>query len=211
MEPLTDKQDSIFQWLRYRINAGELPPTLAEIAEAFGFSSINSARQYLQTLEKKGYIEVRPQETRGIRLRAEFLENPPPRIFFLPLIGRVAAGEPIFSEQNIKTYHQINPALFSPPADYLLQVEGMSMRDANIFDGDWLAVKQSPDAISGQIVVARVNDEVTVKRFYRDSNGLIRLEPQNPDYTPIEVDEHTDFTIEGVYVGLLRHEQLLQR
>ena len=171
------------------------PPTRAEICQAMGFSSPNAAEEHLRTLERKGAIEMLPGASRGIRLKESS---------GLPIVGRVAAGSPILAEQNVEAHLQLDPDLFKPRADYLLRVRGMSMRDTGIFDGDLLAVHRTPDARSGQVVVARLHDEVTVKRFKR-KGSLIQLLPENPDFKPIAIDPRRDaLAIEGIAVGVIR-------
>ena len=193
-EELTPTQQKILNFVRKTIQKTGFPPTRTEIAEAFRYSSANAAQEHLRTLERKGAIELTPSASRGIRL-AEV---------GLPLIGRVAAGSPILAEEHIERRCQVDPALFQPRADYLLKVRGMSMRDAGILDGDLLAVHRTREARSGQIVVARVHDEVTVKRLRRRGN-TVELIPENPDFKTIVVDpREDDFAIEGLGVGVIR-------
>jgi repressor LexA len=193
-EELTPTQQKILNFVRKTIQKTGFPPTRTEIAEAFRYSSANAAQEHLRTLERKGAIELTPSASRGIRL-AEV---------GLPLIGRVAAGSPILAEEHIEQRCQVDPALFQPRADYLLKVRGMSMRDAGILDGDLLAVHRTREARSGQIVVARVHDEVTVKRLRRRGN-TVELIPENPDFKTIVVDSREDdFAIEGLGVGVIR-------
>jgi repressor LexA len=195
MEPLTPRQAKILQLVTDAIEANGYPPTRAEICRVMGFSSPNAAEKHLRVLERKGAIEMLAGASRGIRLKTE------PG---LPLIGRVAAGSPILAEANVQARYRIDPALFKPRADYLLKVRGMSMRDAGILDGDLLAVQRTSEARSGQIVVARLRDEVTVKRFKRQGSR-VQLLPENPDFEPIEVDlRRTPLAIEGVAVGIIR-------
>jgi repressor LexA len=193
-EELTPTQQKILNFVRKTIQKTGFPPTRTEIAEAFRYSSANAAQEHLRTLERKGAIELTPSASRGIRL-AEV---------GLPLIGRVAAGSPLLAEEHIEQRCQVDPALFQPRADYLLKVRGMSMRDAGILDGDLLAVHRTREARSGQIVVARVHDEVTVKRLRRRGN-TVELIPENPDFKTIVVDpREDDFVIEGLGVGVIR-------
>jgi repressor LexA len=195
---LTLRQQQILDLIRDRIEAAGLPPTRAEIAAAFGFRSPNAAEQHLRALARKGVIELLPGSSRGIRLLIEPPEEG------LPVVGRVAAGSPILAVENIEEHYDFDPALFRPRADYLLRVHGLSMRDAGILDGDLLAVHRTSEATNGQIVVARLEDEVTVKRFRRRGNK-VRLLPENPDFDPIEVDlRHQPLAIEGLGVGVLR-------
>lgn len=195
MPPLTPRQQEILQWIRDRIEAGGLPPTRAEIGQHFGFSSPNAAEAHLKGLARKGVLELMPGASRGIRLTNGG---------GLPLVGRVAAGSPILAQEHIETHYQVDPALFAPRADYLLRVRGLSMKDAGILDGDLLAVHRSPEARSGQIVVARLDDEVTVKRFRKQGN-IVKLVPENPDFEPIVVDlRQRELVIEGIGVGVIR-------
>ncbi|MBI1394994.1 MAG: transcriptional repressor LexA [Betaproteobacteria bacterium] len=193
--PLTPRQQEILQLIRDAVAATGLPPTRAEICEAFGFSSPNAAEDHLRALARKGAIELSEGIARGIRL-VEPLG--------LPLVGRVAAGRPILAEQHIQGRYQVDPALFTPHADYLLKVRGLSMRDAGILDGDLLAVHRAAEARTGQVVVARLEDEVTVKRLRRQG-AVVELLPENPEFDPIVVDLRKDFfAIEGIAVGLIR-------
>jgi repressor LexA len=196
---LTDRQQAILDFLAARIAQDGAPPSLAEIAEAFGFSQARSAQDHLRALEAKGLIELKPGKARGIRLLAPTAEAG------LPLIGRVAAGQPIMADAHIERHVQLDPALFRPRAHFLLRVEGDSMIDAAILDGDLIAVHRTPEALDGQIVVARLDDAITVKRFRR-SGERIHLLAENPAYAPIEVDSRSadSFAIEGLFVGVLR-------
>lgn len=195
MRDLTPRQEEILNLIREWIETTGLPPTRAEIAERFGFSSPNAAEQHLKGLAKKGALDLVPGTSRGIRLRGGG---------GLPLVGQVAAGRPILAQENIERHVQFDPALFTPRADYLLKVRGMSMKDAGILDGDLLAVHRKPEARTGQIVVARLGDEVTVKRF-KNRGRLVQLLPENPDFQPIEVDiTREELVIEGIAVGVIR-------
>lgn len=195
MEALTAKQQEILTLIRQAIETTGLPPTRAEIAAAMDYSSHNAAEEHLRMLERKGAIEIVKGSARGIRLKDGG---------GIPLIGRVAAGSPILAEEHIQAHYQIDPALFHPRADYLLKVRGMSMRDAGIHDGDLLAVHKTGEARAGQVVVARLNDEVTVKRLRR-RGAIIELVPENPEFEPIIVDpRREEFTIEGLGVGVIR-------
>jgi repressor LexA len=218
MLKLTDRQEQILNLIRDAIQNTGFPPTRAEIAAELGFRSPNAAEEHLQALARKGAIEISPGTSRGIRLldmnssksrsrtksRQMALPHPALMQLSLPLVGRVAAGSPILAQEHVeKTYH-VDPGLFSAQPDYLLKVRGMSMRDAGIFDGDLLAVKKADHARNGQIVIARLGDEVTVKR-YKKSGSLIELLPENPDFDPIRVEPgQEDFALEGLAVGLLR-------
>lgn len=198
MATLTVRQEEILNWLRERLETTGVPPTRAEIAQALGFRSANAAETHLQALARKGAIELVPGTSRGIRIKD----------LGLPVVGRVAAGHPILGAANIERHYQLDPALFRPQADYLLRVQGLSMRDAGILDGDLLAVHRTPEAHDGDIVVARLDDEVTVKRLERRRDAL-RLLPANPDFEPINIDpERRAFAIEGVAVGLIREGKL---
>ncbi len=200
---LTRRQNEILNLIRRQIEKTGLPPTRVEICKAFGFSSPNAAEAHLRTLERKGMIEMTPGASRGIRIVAQGISAPE---FSLPVVGRVAAGEPILAIEHVEDHHRVDPRLFKPRADYLLRVRGHSMREVGILDGDLLAVHSTRRAENGDIVVARVNDEeVTVKRFHRRSTYLVRLLPENPDYKPIELDLREDrLAIEGLGVGVLR-------
>jgi repressor LexA len=198
MDDLTPRQAEILAWLKNFAERHHRPPTRAELAEHFGFRSPNAAEEHLRTLARKGAIELIPGAARGIRMKA----------VGLPIVGRVAAGSPILAEAHIENYVRFEPSWFRPRADYLLRVQGMSMRDDGILDGDLLAVHRTPTAENGQIVVARLTDEVTVKRLQRRGNR-VRLLPANPDFKPIEIDPREDFfAIEGIGVGVLRNRLL---
>lgn len=179
-----------------------MPPTRAEIAAGLGFSTPSSAEDHLQALAKKGAIEILPGAARGLRIKD--LPGVPIQ-GTLPLVGRVAAGNPILSAQHIEAQYRIDPALFAPRADFLLRVRGSSMKNAGILDGDLLVVHKSAEARQGQIVVARLDDEVTVKRFRRRAHEVTLL-AENEDFAPIVVDTRvTPFVIEGIAVGLVRN------
>lgn len=203
MSELTHRQNEILNLIRRQIEKTGLPPTRADICEAFGFHSPNAAEAHLRALEAKGAIEITPGTSRGIRIVEQGAQTAE---FSLPVVGRVAAGAPILAVESVEDHYRVDPRLFRPRADYLLRVRGHSMRDAGIYDGDLLAVHKTRRAESGDIVVARVNDEeVTVKRFHRRSAYLIRLLPENPDFKPIELDLRQDsLAIEGLGVGVLR-------
>ncbi|NMG49022.1 transcriptional repressor LexA [Azoarcus communis] len=196
-ENLTARQQEILDFIRQTVESEGRPPTRAEVCTAFGFRSPNAAETHLRALAAKGAILLEEGRARGIRL-AEALG--------LPLIGRVAAGSPILATEHIEKHFQLDPALFSPRADYLLRVRGLSMRDAGILDGDLLAVHRTTEARNGQIVVARLDDEVTVKTLQRKGN-TVELLPANPDFAPIVVDlRSTPLSIEGIMVGLIRKD-----
>ncbi|MHB1092403.1 transcriptional repressor LexA [Thiobacillus sp.] len=196
MRDLTRRQEEILNLIREWMETAGLPPTRAEIAQHFGFSSPNAAEQHLKVLAKKGVIDLVPGTSRGIRLKGGG---------GVPLVGQVAAGSPILAQENIERYYQFDAAMFSPCADYLLTVRGMSMKDAGILDGDLLAVHRSVEAKTGQVVVARLGDEVTVKRFAKRGH-TVQLLPENPDFSPIVVDlTRQDLVIEGIAVGVIRN------
>ena len=198
-DQLTARQQEILQLIRDTVEHEGRPPTRAEICTAFGFRSPNAAETHLRALAAKGVITLEEGRARGIRLM---------EALGLPLIGRVAAGSPILAAEHGEGRYQIDPGLFSPRADYLLKVRGQSMRDAGILDGDLLAVHRTSEARDGQIVVARVEDDVTVKRLSR-KGSLVELLPANPDFQPIVVDtRNTPLEIEGLAVGLIRNDSL---
>jgi len=200
MDELTPRQAEILDLIRSHLEETGFPPTRAEIAAHFGFHSPNAAEAHLRALERKGAIEILPGASRGLRIREPG---------GIPVVGRVAAGAPILAEQHIDGRYRLDPALFKPRAHYLLRVRGASMRDAGILDGDLLAVHRTTEARTGQIVVARLHDEVTVKRFRRRGNA-VQLLPENPDFTPIEVDLRQDrLVIEGIGVGVIRAGRVL--
>ncbi|WP_411293332.1 transcriptional repressor LexA [Thiohalomonas denitrificans] len=200
-DELTPRQAEILQLIRETVEATGSPPTRAEIARILGFRSPNAAEGHLRALAKKGAIELIPGTSRGIRLHGG--EG-------LPLVGRVAAGNPILAEENIENRYRLDPGLFSPRADYLLRVKGMSMKDIGILDGDLLAVHRTGEARDGQIVVARIEDEVTVKRLQRKSRNRVLLLPENPEFEPIEVNPaRQELVIEGIGVGVVRNGQLV--
>jgi repressor LexA len=213
---LTARQEEILQLVQDSIAENGAPPTRSEIAQRLGFASANAAEEHLKALAKKGYLELSPGTSRGIKIReslrqtAKQLNLPSQMIaqLTLPLIGRVAAGSPILAMEHVEKQVPVDPSLFSQGADYLLKVRGLSMRDAGILDGDYLAVKKASEARNGDIVVARIDDEVTVKRWLktRTSNGIqIQLIAENPDFDPIIIEnDGRDFSIEGLAVGLIR-------
>jgi len=208
MEALTDRQAEILRLVRELTEVSGYPPTRAEIATKMGFRSVNAAEQHLRALEKKGAIEISSGASRGIRVRDGRGGQRAGKLMELPVVGRVAAGAPILAEENVQGRYQVDPNLFTPRADYLLRVRGMSMRDAGILEGDLLAVHKTVEARSGQIVVARLGDEVTVKRFRRRGHA-VQLEAENPDFSPIEVDLRREpLAIEGVAVGVIRNRSV---
>jgi len=208
LEELTDRQEEILRLIKDLTEVAGYPPTRAEIAERMGFRSVNAAEQHLRALEKKGAIDIAEGASRGIRVRDGRASARGGRLLELPVVGRVAAGSPMLAEEHLTGRYQVDPTLFTPRADYLLRVRGMSMRDAGILEDDLLAVHRTVEARSGQIIVARLADEVTVKRLRRRGHA-VQLLPENPDFEPIEVDLRRDaMTIEGIAVGVIRNKSL---
>ncbi|GGY72653.1 LexA repressor [Cellvibrio zantedeschiae] len=201
MYNLTARQEQVLQLIKDYAEETGYPPTRAEIARILGYKSPNAAEEHIKALAKKGAIEIVPGASRGIRLPETVDEG-------VPIVGRVAAGNPILAQEHIEDYCNIPPNFFSPSADYLLRVNGMSMKDAGILDGDLLAVHRTDQVRSGQIVVARIGEEVTVKRYKRIGNrSQVELWPENPDFDVIQVDlTDQEFTIEGLSVGVIRRE-----
>ncbi len=199
MRQLTPRQSQILEMIQGFIAETGMPPTRAEIASELGFKSANAAEEHLRALQKKGVLDLVPGASRGIQLKDSLRKQ-----MGLPLVGRVAAGSPMLAEEHIETHYKLDPALFNPKPHYLLRVHGMSMKDAGILDGDLVAVHRTPEVRSRQIVVVRLDDEVTVKR-YRQDGSLVWLLPENEDFEPIQVDltEQT-MVIEGVVVGVIR-------
>jgi repressor LexA len=181
-----------------------MPPTRAEIARELGFKSANAAEEHLKALARKGVIDILPGTSRGIRLNVP-LDEPMEEELGLPLIGRVAAGEPILAQEHVESHYKVDPELFKPSADFLLRVNGMSMKDIGILDGDLLAVHRTADVHNGQVVVARVDEDVTVKRLERRGREVL-LHAENDDFSPIKVDLASQpFAIEGIAVGVIRN------
>ena len=218
---LTARQQQILDLIQSAIARTGAPPTRAEIASELGFKSANAAEEHLQALARKGVIELVSGTSRGIRLQGDTLRSinasrrkelsmtfPGFGQLALPLVGRVAAGSPILAQEHVDQTYYVENSLFQTQPDYLLKVRGMSMRDAGIMDGDLLAVQATREAKNGQIVVARLGDEVTVKRFRRNNN-FIELHPENPDYQTIIVEPGEPFEIEGLAVGLIRNTMLM--
>ncbi len=225
-DALTLRQRQILAFLRQRQRETGYPPTRAEIAEAFGFRSVNAAVDHLKALARHGVIAIKPGASRGITLLDEPNESakrlsaravtapvsgpmlsPPHAVLKLPVVGQIAAGSPILAEEHIEDYYRVDPSLFYPRADYLLRVRGASMRDAGILDGDLLAVHATPEAQNGQILVVRLHEEVTVKRFRRteEQPHQVQLLPENPGYASIQIDlRQQALVIEGLGVGVLR-------
>ena len=205
MEALTERQSEILKLIRELTEVSGFPPTRAEIAERMGFRSVNAAEQHLRALEKKGAIDISSGASRGIRVRDSRPAGRLGRLLELPVVGRVAAGSPMLAEEHIQGRFQVDPNLFTPRADYLLRVRGMSMRDAGILEGDLLAVHRTQEARTGQVVVARLGDDVTVKRFKRRGH-VVQLVAENPDFAPIDVDLRNEpLAIEGIAVGVIRN------
>jgi len=201
MRPLTKRQEQVFELIKVFIKDTGMPPTRVEIADALGFKSANAAEEHLKALAKKGVIEMVPGASRGIRL----VDDGSSEDAGLPLIGKVAAGEPILAQEHIESHYEVDPSLFKPAADYLLRVDGMSMKDIGILDGDLLAVHKAQVAQNGQVVVARVDNDVTVKRLEQKGSKVL-LHAENEEFSPIEVDlEHESFAIEGLAVGVIRN------
>ena len=205
--PLTKRQKEILGFISDHIDSAGFPPTRSDISKHFGFRSPNAAESHLRALEQKGVIRIEPGHSRGITLTALSLGCLPAANVArlpLPLVGRVAAGSPILAQENIEHEYRVDPSLFSSRPHYLLRVEGDSMRDAGILDGDLLAVHRTPVAQNGQIVVARLDDEVTVKRFKR-SGHQVSLLPENTEFQPIHIDlRRQELVIEGLGVGIVR-------
>ena len=201
MIKLTKRQTEVLNIIKRNINETGYPPTRAEIATELGFKSANAAEEHIKAIAKKGAIEIVPGASRGIRLPAN--HNPG-----IPIIGQVAAGNPILAEENIEDYCSLKPDFFSPSADYFLRVKGMSMKDIGILDGDLLAVHRTEQARNGQIVVARIEDDVTVKRFQKN-NHEVQLIAENEEFDPIVIDlREQELFIEGLGVGVIRKENL---
>ena len=218
---LTARQQQILDLIKTAITRTGAPPTRAEIANELGFKSANAAEEHLQALARKGVIELVSGTSRGIRLKSEALRSlnesrsktfalslPGLSQLALPLVGRVAAGSPILAQEHVDKTYYLEDSLFQHKPDYLLKVRGMSMRDAGIMDGDLLAVQASKEAKNGQIVVARLGDDVTVKRFRRNQH-LIELHAENPDYQTIIIEPGEASEIEGLDVGLIRNTMLM--
>jgi repressor LexA len=219
---LTARQQQVLELIQSAIERSGAPPTRAEIAAELGFRSANAAEEHLQALARKGVIELVGGTSRGIRLQSDTLRSlnqlrnkqfalPLPSLqqLMLPLVGRVAAGSPILAQEHIDQTYSVEASMFPRRPDYLLRVRGMSMRDAGILDGDLLAVQRAKDAKNGQIVVARLGDDVTVKRFRR-VRGTIELIPENPEFQTIVVGPDSgDFELEGLAVGLIRNTMLM--
>ncbi|EGR0624054.1 repressor LexA [Vibrio parahaemolyticus] len=202
MKPLTPRQQQVFDLIKSKIDDTGMPPTRAEIARELGFRSANAAEEHLKALARKQAIEIIPGASRGIRILLEDVANDEQG---LPLIGQVAAGEPILAQEHVEAHYQVDPAMFKPQADFLLRVNGESMKDIGIMDGDLLAVHKTQDVRDGQVVVARVDDDVTVKRLERKGSTVL-LHAENEEFAPIQVDLTSQhLTIEGLAVGIIRN------
>jgi repressor LexA len=200
MVDLTPRQRQVLELIQDAIAENGMPPTRVEIALALKFKSPNAAEEHLRALAKKGVLDLLPGASRGIQLKDSLREQ-----IGLPLIGRVAAGKPILAEEHIEARYQIDPKFFQPRAHYLLKVKGMSMKDAGILDGDLVAVHRTPEVRNRQIVVARLENEVTVKRYKQAGGSIVWLMPENEEFEPIKVDlKEQSMIIEGVVVGVLR-------
>jgi repressor LexA len=203
MKPLTPRQQQVFDLIKDKIEVTGMPPTRAEIARELGFRSANAAEEHLKALAKKKAIEIIPGASRGIRLLLQDAAANDEQ--GLPLIGRVAAGEPILAQEHVEAHYQVDPAMFRPQADFLLRVYGESMKDIGIMDGDLLAVHKTQDVHNGQVVVARVEEDVTVKRLEKQGSTVL-LHAENEEFQPIRVDLETQqLAIEGVAVGIIRN------
>ncbi|MBL4297396.1 repressor LexA [Vibrio fluvialis] len=204
MKPLTPRQQEVFDLIRSKIDETGMPPTRAEIARELGFRSANAAEEHLKALARKQVIEIVPGASRGIRILVD-AANDSADDAGLPLIGRVAAGEPILAQEHVEAHYRVDPAMFRPQADFLLRVHGESMKNIGIMDGDLLAVHKTQDVHNGQVVVARVEDDVTVKRLER-KGAKVLLHAENEEFAPIEVDlSCQELTIEGIAVGIIRN------
>jgi repressor LexA len=202
MRPLTPRQEEVLQLIKGAIAETGMPPTRAEIARQLGFKSANAAEEHLKALARKGMIEMLPGTSRGIKLNVPL--DDAEEDDGLPLIGRVAAGEPILAQEHVESHYKVDPSLFKPSADFLLRVNGESMKDIGIMDGDLLAVHRTVDVSNGQVVVARVDEDVTVKRFEKKGSQVL-LHAENEAFSPIKVDLATQpFNIEGIAVGVIR-------
>ena len=204
MERLTARQQQIFDLIKENLEETGYPPTRAEIAQTLGFRSANAAEDHLRALARKGVIDILPGTSRGIKLNIP-LDETAEEDLGLPLVGRVAAGEPILAQEHVESHYKVDPALFHPQADFLLRVNGMSMKDIGILDGDLLAVHRTNDVYNGQVVVARVDEDVTVKRLEKRGREVL-LHAENEEFQPIKVDLASQpFAIEGIAVGVIRN------
>ncbi|MGO1296118.1 MAG: transcriptional repressor LexA [Vibrio sp.] len=206
MKPLTPRQQQVFELIKSKIDETGMPPTRAEIARELGFRSANAAEEHLKALARKQVIQIIPGASRGIRVIPEVVDEVAvPVDLGLPLIGRVAAGEPILAQEHVESHYHVDPMMFRPSADFLLRVQGESMKNIGIMDGDLLAVHKTQDVRNGQVVVARVEDDVTVKRLEQNGSTVL-LHAENDDFSPIKVDlKSQHMSIEGVAVGIIRN------
>ena len=203
MRPLTARQTEVLELIKTTMQETGMPPTRAEIARQLGFRSANAAEEHLKALARKGVIDILPGTSRGIKLNIPLEDSVEED--GLPLIGRVAAGEPILAQEHVESHYKVDPALFHPQADFLLRVNGMSMKDIGILDGDLLAVHRTTDVHNGQVVVARVDEDVTVKRLEKRGREVL-LHAENEEFSPIKVDLASQpFAIEGIAVGVIRN------
>ena len=203
MRPLTPRQQEVLDLIKSTMTDTGMPPTRAEIARELGFRSANAAEEHLKAMDKKGVIDILPGTSRGIKLNIPLDDEAEEE--GLPLIGRVAAGEPILAQEHVEMHYKVDPALFHPKADFLLRVNGMSMKDIGILDGDLLAVHRTTDVHNGQVVVARVDEDVTVKRLEKRGREVL-LHAENEEFSPIKVDlANQPFNIEGIAVGVIRN------
>ncbi|GMM67488.1 MAG: transcriptional repressor LexA [Pseudomonadota bacterium] len=203
MRPLTARQTEVLELIKTTMQETGMPPTRAEIARQLGFRSANAAEEHLKALARKGVIDILPGTSRGIKLNIPLEDSVEED--GLPLIGRVAAGEPILAQEHVESHYKVDPALFQPQADFLLRVNGMSMKDIGILDGDLLAVHRTTDVHNGQVVVARVDEDVTVKRLEKRGREVL-LHAENEEFSPIKVDLASQpFAIEGIAVGVIRN------
>ncbi|ACH67333.1 transcriptional repressor LexA [Aliivibrio fischeri] len=203
MKPLTARQQEVFDLIKAKIDDTGMPPTRAEIARELGFRSANAAEEHLKALARKQVIEIIPGASRGIRILLQDADDHDEELG-VPLIGQVAAGEPILAQEHVESHYKVDPGMFKPQADFLLRVNGESMKDIGIMDGDLLAVHKTQDVRDGQVVVARVDDDVTVKRLER-KGSMVFLHAENEEFSPIEVDlTSQSLSIEGLAVGVIR-------
>jgi repressor LexA len=203
MKPLTPRQQEVFNLIKTKVDETGMPPTRAEIARELGFRSANAAEEHLKALARKQVIEIIPGASRGLRIISDAVNEP--ENLGLPLIGQVAAGEPILAQEHVEAHYQVDPSMFKPQADFLLRVRGESMKNIGIMDGDLLAVHKTQEVRNGQVVVARVEDDVTVKRLERQGSKVL-LHAENEEFASIQVDlTSQQFSIEGVAVGIIRN------
>jgi repressor LexA len=206
MKPLTQRQQQVLTFIQDRVKNLGIPPTRAEIARALGFNSVNAAEEHVRALVRKGVIDTIPGTSRGIRI---LIKDEPLSSEGIPLVGEVAAGAPILSQQHIEKIYQVDADMFQPKANFFLKVKGLSMKKIGIMEGDLLAVHKTSEVKNGQVIVARLGDEVTVKRFEKKGSEIF-LHPENPDFSPIIVTQSdNNFAIEGVAVGVIRADSFM--